>query len=186
MSGIIGSAIAAVATALSSPSGPPTAQTWGSMIGLTVGALEGLVLGALQAQVLHTVRPSMERSRYVVATTVAVTSSWALGMVASVWEPEGELASFEVGATVALFGAVLGALIGLAQWLVLRRDSTTRWWIPASMLGWTCGSLTTWALPSADLQSELIQIVAHCFANGVGGAIAGAITISSVMLTARR
>jgi hypothetical protein len=32
--------------------------------------------------------------------------------------------------------ALFGALVGAAQWVVLRRTPVARWWVPATALGW--------------------------------------------------
>jgi hypothetical protein len=41
----------------------------------------------------------------------------------------------QAGSAAAAWG-VLGAIVGTAQWLVLRRSLRARWWAPATAIGW--------------------------------------------------
>ncbi len=65
--------------------------------------------------------------------------------------------SWEIGLTVIAVGQMaLGAAIGLAQWLVLRkRLARMGWWVLATVVGYSAGILTPWIanrLPLAWLE----------------------------------
>jgi hypothetical protein len=42
--------------------------------------------------------------------------------------------------------AVFGVLVGAAQWLVLRRTPSARWWIPATAVGWSVAGVAVGAI----------------------------------------
>lgn len=59
----------------------------------------------------------------------------------------GNALAWGVGAV--LNGAVIGPLIGVVQWLILRqRVAWARWWVPVSILGWFTGMMLAPTVPS--------------------------------------
>jgi hypothetical protein len=48
-------------------------------------------------------------------------------------------AGFVQGGSLAVSMAIFGAIVGTAQWLVLRRSLRTGWWAPATSVGWGLG-----------------------------------------------
>ncbi|MBN1660167.1 MAG: hypothetical protein JXA93_17335 [Anaerolineae bacterium] len=89
-------------------------------------AVSGIVIGALQGLILQ---HQIGRNRHwVVASALGWAAGWALTLVAV---PAG----FGL-----LAGIVLGAAVGIAQWLVLRREvQWAGWWIIISTLAWATG-----------------------------------------------
>ncbi|MGD2145457.1 MAG: hypothetical protein PVH41_02045 [Anaerolineae bacterium] len=99
---------------------------WAFLPEFAVGAL----VGAAQWVV---VRPLIRRDGWWVPASAA---GWAVGraIVLAVFPPGIE----------ALAEAVIGASLGLAQWLVLRGQvHRAWWWIVLSTLGWTVGLMGT-------------------------------------------
>jgi hypothetical protein len=72
-----------------------------------------------------------------------------------------------------LTGAVIGASVGVAQWLVLRGKVTgAAWWLAANVAGWAIG----WSLISLVEDAEGVSTIAVYLVGGVGAAAAGLIT----------
>jgi len=72
-----------------------------------------------------------------------------------------------------LTGAIIGAVVGIAQWLVLRRSvSSAAWWVPATAAAWAVGWSAIGAAEGATDRSTLTQYLV----GGVGAAAAGLIT----------
>lgn len=87
-------------------------------IGATVGILQWLVL-----------RPLVHQAGWWLFLS---TVGWAMGqVVVEIALPPG---------SGMLAGLVLGGMMGTAQWFALRRwVRSDRWWIVASIVGWTLG-----------------------------------------------
>ena len=47
------------------------------------------------------------------------------------------------GSSLAASMAIFGAIVGTAQWLVLRRSLRAGWWVPATAFGWGLGGVIT-------------------------------------------
>jgi len=89
-------------------------------------AVSGIVIGLLQAIILQNYISRMRQ--WILASAVGWTAGWAITLAAV---PN----DFSL-----LAGVVLGAAVGVAQWLVLRREvQWAGWWIAISTLGWTAG-----------------------------------------------
>lgn len=94
--------------------------------------------------------------------------------------PAAEPAQWVVLLLAAALGAVGGAVLSFAQWLVLRRAATgAGWWIPANMLAWAAGMpLIFWGIDLAQRgqplwQSLLLMAGSLLAAGAVVGAIHG-------------
>lgn len=95
--------------------------------GLLAAAI-GVSLGILQWLVL---RSLFERAWWWI---VASGLGWAVGFVAVTYLLPEQMAVLQ--------GLILGASIGVAQWLVLRQwVPGAYWWIPMSALGWAVGPI---------------------------------------------
>lgn len=95
------------------------------------------------------------------------------------------------GLVVLLCGCLLptaGALVGAAQWMLLRKHlSRARWWLLANAGGWTLG-LFAGALLSAIVGSALGQsgnvillLILLVIVGGIVGVIAGGVTGFALM-----
>ncbi|HET9496531.1 MAG TPA: hypothetical protein VFR15_20070 [Chloroflexia bacterium] len=104
-------------------------------IGSAVGALVGLFMGGLQWRALH--RYTRSAGLWVPVTTVGCTLAGLVGSIALYY------AALDAGfyaSVVAIEGvlpsAIVGAIVALFQWLVLRKWSHhTRSWIPLVAIG---------------------------------------------------
>lgn len=92
-----------------------------------------------------------------------------------------------------LYFALAGAVIGLMQWLVLRRQLTSAgWWILASTIGWLVGGLATEVVGEAynrmsdHLSEHAALAVAHTAPNTVGGILCGIVTGVSLAMLSRK
>jgi hypothetical protein len=87
----------------------------------------------------------------------------------------GEAAAQAMPAAVGhlLTGAIIGAAVGAAQWLLLFGNArAAAWWVVASIVGWAVGwSLISLAEDAAGLSTLMIYLV-----GGIGAALAGTIT----------
>ena len=153
------------------------------------GAVEATIVGLAQWWAMHPWFPGIRRFSWWLATLVGALIAYVLGYLPSTLMNMGASASQSVAAPVeppqwivlllaAGMGAVGGAVLSFAQWLVLRGKANRAWlWIPANMLAWTFGMpLIFWGIDQAFKLSEVWQSV--LLMAGVllaAGAIVGAI-----------
>jgi hypothetical protein len=150
-------------------------------IGSTVGALVGLLMGGLQWRALH--RYTRSAGMWIPVTTVGCTLAGLVGSIALYY------AALDAGfyaSVVAIEGvlpsAIVGAIIALFQWLVLRKWSHhTRAWIPlvavgtglavlaAYLTGLTVLALMSWAL-GVGAWPVILSIV-YLIGSTAGGAV---------------
>lgn len=105
-----------------------TTLGWAFGVALGVEVAIGAVVGVLQWLVL---RPLIRRDGWWIPASAA---GWAggAGLVVFLLRPENPVVA----------PAIIGAGIGLAQWLVLRwQVSRAWWWIVVSILGWAVGMM---------------------------------------------
>lgn len=150
--------------------------------------LEGVLVGAAQERVLRGRLPRLRPRAWTVATALGAGLAWLLGMVPSTVmallasETPGP-AGAEPGAAAqyALAGALgllVGPVLGLAQWRVLRGvvERPARW-LWANALAWAVGmpliffgmDHVPWAGP------PLVAVAAIYLVCGLSGAVVGAI-----------
>ena len=169
-------------------------------LGVAAGALQGAIFGFAQAAVLRRALPRVGRRAWIGATAAAGALGWLIGAI-----PVSVLAAADragppvtpplvvmLGAGAAL-GLVLGALLGGAQWLVLRRAARRQplgaaGWIVANALGWAAG-LALIVLGAAALQRDakietVALVMAGCGALAV--LVLGAVTGWALVRIARR
>lgn len=107
-----------------------TTLGWGLGWALSAEAAVGAVIGIGQWLVLR--RLVNEAGWWIWASTVGWVAGWAIIVSGVIIPPETSL----VASLIA--GAVIGASLGLAQWLVLRRFvAEAGWWIPVNVAGWS-------------------------------------------------
>ncbi len=116
--------------------------------------IEGTVVGSAQWLVLKGPLPPMRWLTWVLATGAGAFLAWTLGMVPSTLlsldsgggAPPAEPAETTVLGLAFLMGLVLGPVLGLAQWLALRRFvRKASLWIPANALAWAFGMVVVFA-----------------------------------------
>lgn len=105
-------------------------------------AISGVAIATLQGLVLY------KRIRKVWRWVVFSSLGWISAYILSVIFIPEELGS--------LIGPLMGAILGVIQWLLLRQEfEWAGWWIPISIVAWTTGmtlmpgALTSGALPGA-------------------------------------
>jgi hypothetical protein len=157
------------------------------------GAVEATLVGLAQAWAMQPWFPKIRRSAWWRATLVGALLGYVLGYLPStlmsMGEAAGQVPQAEPPQWVTLLlaaglGAVAGAVLSFAQWLVLRRKvSRAGSWIPANMLAWACGMPIIFegmdlAFKQAALwQSVLVVGAALLVAGLVVGAIHGAFLV---------
>ena len=113
---------------------------------------EGVLVGSAQARVLRIVLGGLSVADWIKATMLGAAVAWLLGMVPSTVAAlvasgplSGATSAPEPSPTVQyglalLLGAVTGPVLGLGQWLVLRRHVVrASRWIMANAVAWALG-----------------------------------------------
>jgi hypothetical protein len=111
--------------------------------------IEGTVVGTAQWLVLHRQIKSIRWRVWVLATAIGAFVAWTLGMIPSTFMFAGSdsggaasthMSDLVIYALAAVMGFVLGAILGVPQWLVLRRHlPRAGWWVLANALAWMVG-----------------------------------------------
>lgn len=101
----------------------------GALATLALGAIVGLSIGLLQSLALR----GYARRAYWWAPISSV--GWGVGFLSGVWLAQRMgLAEAEFGLVA---GAITGAVLGICQWMALRRwVPGAGWWVPASIFAW--------------------------------------------------
>jgi magnesium-transporting ATPase (P-type) len=183
----------------SSQANPGT--TAGILMAFAVAVLSGVVeatmVGLAQWWAMHPWFPSIKRFSWWLATLVGALIAYVLGYLPSTLMDMGTSAS-QTAAPVeppqwivlllaAGMGAVGGAVLSFAQWLVLRgKVKRAGLWIPANMLAWIFGMpLIFWGIDlafkmSAVWQSVLLMAGVLFITGAIVGAIEGAFLVRMV------
>jgi hypothetical protein len=173
-----------------------------ALVAVALGtALEGVVVGAAQWRVLRRALPGISRRAWIGATAVGAGTAWLLGMIPSTVmsllgngaaaEPPAEPPAWVVYLAAAGMGLVLGPILALAQYVVLRdHASGAGWWIPAHAVAWMLALPLTFLGPSAlaDLgptTAGVALVLASVIAAGtVVGAVHGLVLVRLAAQTA--
>lgn len=151
------------------------------------GAIEATVVGLAQWWAMHPWFPVVRRVAWWRATLVGALVAYALGYLPSTLMSMGEATTQAPPAEppqwmmllfAAGLGAVAGALLSFAQWLVLRgKVRRAELWVPANMLAWTVGMpVIFWGMDVAFGMAEVWQsVLAVGSALLAAGALVGAI-----------
>lgn len=116
--------------------------------------IEGTVVGTAQWLVLRGPLPRIRWRTWVLATGAGAFLAWTLGMIPSTLlslGSGGDASSAEPGEATVLglalvMGLALGPVLGVVQWLVLRRFvRRAALWVPANALAWGCGMVVIFA-----------------------------------------
>lgn len=160
-----------------------------SAVAIVLGStlLEGTAVGGGQWLVLRRPLPHLKWQSWVVATMVGAFVAWSLGMIPSTMmtlgagtsaEPPSEMSDLVMYSLAALMGLVLGPILGLPQWWVLRRHVRhAAWWIPANALAWALGMVVIFIgvglVPVGGITATVVLIVLGTL--GIAGAVVGAV-----------
>ncbi len=155
--------------------------------------IEGIVVGTAQWLVLHRPLKSIRWRVWVLATAIGAFVAWTLGMIPSTFmlaSPDtgaatsAQMSDLMVYALAAVMGFVLGSILGVPQWLVLRRHlPKAGWWVLANALAWMVGMVvvfvgTSFIPPEGITISVALMLLLFLFAAGAAvGAVHGLVLI---------
>jgi hypothetical protein len=119
-------------------------------LGVLAGTLiEGSVVGTAQWLVLRRPLQKIRWRVWALATALGACVAWTLGMIPSTFMSFGsdtggaasaQMSDLVMYALAAAMGIVLGTILGVPQWLVLRRHlPKAGWWVGANALAWMVG-----------------------------------------------
>jgi uncharacterized membrane protein (Fun14 family) len=151
--------------------------------------LEGVLIGFAQARVLRERLPPLPLKSWIMATALGAAIAWALGMIPStimgLMSPQHassppDLPDSAQYLLATAMGLVLGAILGIPQWHVLRRYvPRAGFWVAANALAWLIGMPLIFfgmgtLTENADIVRVILTVFATCLATGVVvGAIHG-------------
>jgi hypothetical protein len=111
--------------------------------------IEGTVVGTAQWLVIRRPIKSIRWRKWVLATAIGACVAWTLGMIPSTFMFAGadsggaastQMSDLMIYALAAMMGLVLGSILGVPQWLVLRHHlPKAGWWVLANALAWMVG-----------------------------------------------
>ena len=148
--------------------------------------LEGSAVSIGQWLVLRRLLPYLRWQAWWLATAAGALVAWTLGMIPSTImslaeetttsTPPPEISEALMLGLAAIMGLVLGPLLALPQWVVLRRHVVQAgWWIPGNAAAWTLGMPVIFIgmglIPTGDVTVVTIAIVLLSLA--VAGAVVG-------------
>jgi len=111
--------------------------------------IEGITVGTAQWLVLRRPINGIRWRLWVLATAIGAFIAWALGMIPSTFMVAGagsegaapaQMSDLMIYTLAAVMGFVLGPILGVPQWLVLRHHlPKAGWWVLANALAWMVG-----------------------------------------------
>lgn len=151
------------------------------------GAIEATVVGLAQWWAMHPWLRAISRRAWWQATLVGALLAYLAGYLPSTIMNLGEQTSQTTVAEPAQWivlllaggiGLVAGAVLSLAQWLVLRKHiERAGWWMPANMLAWLAGMpIIFWGIDTAQKGQPLpVAALIICGVLLLTGIVVGAI-----------
>ena len=145
------------------------------------------VVGLLQWSVLRAPFPQVTRRAWLLATLAGALVAWFLGSLPSTLiglggDPSGATAqepeTWLMMLLAAGMGLVLGLILALPQWRVLRRHAGRAWaWLPANAVAWALGMPVIFAAVDLAYRSGTVAGAAGIMAAALAltGAIVGAV-----------
>jgi hypothetical protein len=166
-----------------------TRADWGLGLLWVLGTVVGWIVGFTLCEAFNDFLESLSADGVIIGTAVGLGQWLALrrSLPGSAWWIVATLIGFGVGKLLGdaiaeqisgtlgyvLSGAAIGAVLGVAQWVVLRRHvGEAWWWVVASAVAWAVG----WGLISAVGEGSGEQLAMTYLVGGVGAAAAGTIT----------
>lgn len=151
--------------------------------------IEGIVVGTAQWLVLRRPLTRIRWRVWALATAIGAFVAWTLGMIPSTFlftsadtggAASAPMSDLMVYALAAVMGLVLGPILGVPQWLVLRRHlPKAGWWVLANALAWMVGMVIVFVgtnfIPPAGISiSVALMLLLFLFAAGAAvGAVHG-------------
>ena len=137
--------------------GSSLADPWRYLVLVGAGAVEGAALGAAQLTGMGARRPNPRL--WIAATALGAMVAWAIGLLPSTL---GVPLATPFGISLILVGAAtLLASIPVLQWLVIRRRTPSKRWIPVNMGAWAIAILWTFApSPIVDESTSITVLFA--------------------------
>ena len=154
--------------------------------------IEGITVGTAQWLVLRRPINSMRWRAWVLATAIGAFVAWTLGMIPSTFMVAGDSggaapAQFNdlmIYTLAAVMGFVLGSILGVPQWLVLRHYlPKAGWWVLANALAWMVGMVIVFAgtnfIPSEGISLNIafVLLLFLFIAGAAVGAIHGLVLV---------
>jgi hypothetical protein len=140
-----------------------------------VAGVEGTAFGTAQWLVLRQVLPALSWHAWIAGTVAGGAAAWGIGMLAGTSIDPSGLTPALLIPTGIMFVLGLGALLGVGQWLVLRRHVPhAGWWIAANSAAWFGGLLVSFG--SMALISDSTPIGLVLVIGAVTGLLMGAVT----------
>lgn len=151
--------------------------------------IEGIVVGTAQWLVLRRPLTRIRWRVWAMATAIGAFVAWTLGMIPSTFiftnadtggAASAPMSDLMVYVLAAVMGFVLGSILGVPQWLVLRRHlPKAGWWVLANALAWMVGMVIvfvgTSVIPPEGISiSVALMLLLFLFAAGAAvGAVHG-------------
>lgn len=169
-------------------------KTVGVVLAAALGVLagtfiEGTVVGTMQWLVLRRPLKSMRWRAWALATALGAFVAWTLAMIPSTFLFTGadtagaasaQMSDLMIYTLAAAMGFVLGTILGVPQWLVLRRYvPKAGWWVLANALAWMVGMVVVFVGTSfippegVSLSVALILLLFVVATGAIVGAIHG-------------
>ena len=155
--------------------------------------IEGITVGTAQWLVLRRPLKSIRWRTWVLATAIGAFVAWTLGMIPSTFMFAGadsggaapaQISDLVIYALAAMMGFVLGPILGVPQWLVLRHHlPKAGWWVLANALAWMVGMVivfigTNFIPPEGiSLNVAFVLLIFLFIAGAAVGAIHGLVLV---------
>ncbi len=159
-------------------------------LGLAIGGglIAGTILAWFQYRILKKRYENLNWSRWWRNTVIAYIGAWVLAIVPSFFATEANsigqvippfgIPTFTVEYGSILFGGIMGAMIGCAQWFELRRHrQRASGWVGTNTFGWA-GGLLIIAMIGLVFQGSLPTTMHVFVAAGLIGGLLAAIAIA--------
>jgi hypothetical protein len=164
------------------------------------GIAEGVAVGVAQWRVLRWRLPAIAGPAWTLATAAGAFIAWAMGMIPSTLmggdsaPPQAMPSRALMMVLAAAMGIALGPVLGIPQWIVLRRHiPRSGWWIAANSAAWGVGmpiiflGVGVIARANMDPAAAIAAAAATCAAAGAAvGAVHGAVLLRLLALPDER
>lgn len=140
-------------------------------VGAMSGAMGGAVIGLAQGMLL---KPRVSIAGWVLASLV----SWSLigGSVGAIGWVAPRTLNLGIRATFGVLdGFLVGALLGVGQWFILRQQVKKAWvWILTSALGWGVGLAIGWSV------GGILRLKSHLFLSELVGLTLAWVVVAAI------